>query len=172
MTTTALPPSSSCGALTTPSVGARRALLALDLATATGWAMFAKGRVSSGTLNLPTDDYGRMSTEFRRWLGDRMFDGIEVLVVETPTAFRITDSFTRCTGLWWDAMATAWVHGIDRHEVRPSAWRKAVFGNGNLSTREAKARAMEWARDNGFSPAGHDEAEALCILHHGLEQWG
>lgn len=149
-----------------------RPMLALDIATSTGWAMSVNGRVSSGNLTLPTDDVGRMSTTFRRWLFDRMADGVDVMVVETPTAFRITDSFTRCTGLWWDAMGVAWIHEIERHEVRPSAWRKALFGKGNLTTREAKARAMEWARDNGFEPAGHDEAEALCILSHGLEQWG
>lgn len=146
-------------------------MLALDIATACGWAMHVNGRVSSGTLNLPTDDYGHMSATFRRWLNDRMYDGVHTIVVERPTAFRITDSYDRCTGLWWDAMAVAWTHDVARHEVRPSAWRKAVLGCGNLGTKAAKALAMEWANDNGFSPAGHDEAEALCILAYGRRQW-
>jgi hypothetical protein len=148
-----------------------RPTLALDIATACGWAAYLDGRVASGTLHLPTVDYGQMSADFSRWVADRFFDGVQVLVLERPTAFRITDSYTRCTGLCWDAHRVAWVHEIERHELRPSEWRKALFGKGNLSTTAAKDWAMAWCREQGFSPAGHDEAEALCILHVGMTQW-
>lgn len=147
-------------------------MLALDIATSTGWAMSVKGRVSSGTLNLPTDDYGHMAASFGGWLCDRVFDGVEVFVIERPTFNRITDSSYRCDGLCWTAHHIAWASQIERREVRPSEWRKAVLGKGNYSTAEAKARAIWWCKNNGFNPAGHDEAEALCILSYGMEQWG
>lgn len=139
-------------------------LLALDIATNTGWALRIDGRLRSGILNLPTDDYGHMAARFGGWLADRVFDGVEMFVIERPTFNRITDSSYRCDGLCWTAHHIAWSCGIERKETRPSEWRKAIFGNGKLSTREAKARAMEWCRERGHDPKTHDEAEALCIL--------
>lgn len=147
-------------------------LLSLDIATNTGWAMSVNGRTSSGILELPTDDYGHMATAFSSWLVERFVDGVELVVIERPTFRHVSDSSYRCDGLCWTAHQTAWLHEIERREVRPSEWRKAILGNGNLSTDEAKARAMQWCRERGFDPKTHDEAEAIAILHFAIDRWG
>lgn len=144
-------------------------LLALDISTNTGWAMYLDGRTSSGVLNLPTEDYGDMGNAFGQWLGNRLAEGIDLLVIERPSFRVISDSSYRCDGLCFTAHTIARLHDVERMEYRPSEWRKAMFGKGNMKTKDAKAKAMEWARDQGFNPMTHDEAEALCILTFVLE---
>jgi hypothetical protein len=154
-----------------PSARPVTSVLALDIATNTGWASHVNGRVASGVLNLPTIDYGEMGARFSAWLADRIHEGVDLLVIERPTFSRITDSSYRCDGLCFLAHQTAYLHEVERREVRPKEWRKAVYDDGGMSTREAKRHAMEWARARGFDPKTHDEAEALAILTYAMERW-
>ena len=146
-------------------------IIALDIATNTGWASHIDGRVASGVLNLPTVDYGEMGARFTQWLADRIHEGIDLVVIERPTFSRITDSSYRCDGLCFAAHMTAHLHEVERREIRPKEWRKAVYGNGGMTTAVAKKHAMVWAREQGFDPKTHDEAEALAILTYALARW-
>ena len=159
------------GAGSFPSARPVTSVLALDIATNTGWASHISGRRASGVLNLPTADYGAMGARFSGWLADEIYEGVDLLVIERPTFSRITDSSYRCDGLCFLAHQTAFLHDVDRREVRPKEWRKAIYGKGGMNTLEAKKFAMVWAREMGYDPKTHDEAEALAILTYAMERW-
>jgi len=62
--------------------------------------------------------------------------------------------------------------GVSLEWVHQATWRRHFLGKMPRRTKspDLKAYAMERARQLGFSPRRHDEAEALGILDHALER--
>ena len=146
-------------------------ILALDVATVTGWAMTIHGSVKHGTLDLPTDDYGHMASVWARWLTDKLF-AMDAVVIERPVMSVASDSLYRCNGLVFVAHQMAWAQDKRRLEVTSTEWRKFIFGTGRMKTSLAKQRALGWARENGYDPDTADAAEALCILEWAINRGG
>ena len=151
---------------TARAIPAPGVILALDIATRTGWA--ASGG-DGGVLDLSDDhnaDYGRMGALIGDWLADRIVTLQPArVVIERPYIGNAPAQVYRLHGLVWTAHMVCWRHGIPRQEIMPSAWRKSIHGSGKLTTAEAKRRAKAWCAEHlGRRGLDDNEAEARCIL--------
>ena len=143
-------------------------VLALDIATHTGWAYADKGVIAGhGVLDLSKhDDEGARSNAFRSKLARALGAfSVDLVVIERPVLAKPSATTYRTNGLVWDAHAAAHAHGAQRREVTADTWRKALYGK----ARPAKGRALKnmaiaYARDRGVEIKSDDEAEALLIL--------
>lgn len=139
-------------------------ILALDISTKVGWAC-SDGRSGVIDLTRHKDDYAQMGREWGAWLTNLIYmRKPTLLVIERPLARRATDADYIMNGLVWVTHMTAHEAGIPRSEVSASSWRKVLFGKGNMPTKEAKARALQWCRDKGIESRDDNHADALCIL--------
>ncbi len=153
-------------------------VLALDLATRTGWAM-GPDPVTYGTW------------DFRHWVGvgqrlnmlrrklDRTLDGRPLygVMFETPwispkthqDTARLLQSMGGVVEMFCDE------HGLRCFEVVAPTWRKHFLGVGQLrvgrkgsSTDQLKRMAVERCRMLGYAVRNPDEAEALGVLDYAL----
>ena len=148
-----------------------RAILALDLGTATGWAMRdASGLIVSGTASFKPGRYdggGMRYLRFSRWLEELAgqagsFGGIWFEEVRRHAG---TDA-AHVYGVLM-ATLTAWaeLRGIPYAGIPVGTIKKHATGKGNAN-KEAMIAAAE-AR--GFKPADDNEADAIALLHFVLE---
>lgn len=142
-----------------------RVILALDPSSQTG---FALSTGHSGVFDLrDLPDLGHRVFVFQWWLKDLILrHGVRLLGIERP--FINTRSESGLLPGYLVAAAHAVAHGqnVERDEVPQQTWRKAILGNGGLSTAAAKKAALRWCEDRGHNPVDHNEAEALCILQY------
>ncbi len=105
-------------------------ILALDIATKTGWASYVDGVTESGVLDLKpyNDDYGKMSEHWTGWL-DWAFDEMspELLVCETTLSHG--HAAYVLIGLAWDAQHVAFGWKVPRVTVAPSTLKKFITGS-------------------------------------------
>jgi Holliday junction resolvasome RuvABC endonuclease subunit len=142
------------------------AILALDLGTATGWALrTADGRVTSGTQSFKPSRYeggGMRFLRFRRWLTETKAaaDGIAEVYFEEVRRHAGVDAAHAYGGFL--ATLTAWCehHQIPYSGVPVGAIKKHATGKGNAD----KAAMVAAAQARGFTPADDNEADALALL--------
>jgi hypothetical protein len=142
--------------------------LAIDPAHASGYALTCAEpgenpkRLASGTLKFT----GRVSLARQIYALLRTFEGVTHAIVEHPIPvyqdgkIRNLKGFVTHIGIyamWVDAIFE--VHGIRPRIVYPSEWQKALKSSPGGDT---KARSLWFARHiYGYTPATHDEADAL-----------
>ena len=146
------------------------ALLALDPAKVSGWALYVNGAYHSsgcGTHN--------------RADRDRIIAGADALgemnlaiVMETWSLHGKWSNAAKMSvceqaGRWKESMEYhAVVHRLVRVPV--DQWRRGLFGRSNMKSEQAKAMAMLRARASTGRPAVDDnEAEAICIAVWALQ---
>src|SRR3954469_2186245 len=142
------------------------AVLALDLATSTGWALCsASGQVISGTVSFRPSRYdggGMRYLRFGAWLESMARDaaGIGVVHYEEVRRHLSTDAAHVHGGLL--ATLTSWCEqsSIPYQGVPVGTIKRHVTGKGNAD----KAAVIAAIRARGFSPIDHNEADALAIL--------
>jgi len=138
---------------------ADRTLLALDLGTATGWALHgADGLITSGTASFRPGRYdggGMRYLRFTNWLGelDRLSGPIAAIWFEEVRRHAGTDAAHVYGGLMGVPVGTI---------------KRFATGKGNAN-KDAMIAAVE-AR--GFSPADDNEADAIAILLWAIETQG
>lgn len=149
-------------------------VLALDVATTTGWAHGAAGekpRFGSYTLSSTGDDLGRYAYNFVNWLTIRVRElKPREIVYEAPILPRQT-TITTLRKLY--SLATlvemvALLEAVDCSEMTAGDWRKSFLGPQypHKGDRDAfKAAAIKVARMHGWNPNNSDEADALGIWH-------
>ena len=178
--TTALPSTEIIMASTTLSLPAAMenpaagTILALDLATITGWALrSADGRINSGTVSFRPSRYdggGIRYLRFRAWLEGMAQDsnGIGVVHYEEIRRHLSTDAAHVHGGLL--AMLTAWCeqNTIAYQGVPVGTIKRFITGKGNAD----KAAVIAAVRERGFSPADDNEADAMAILLWAIETDG
>lgn len=151
------------------------AILALDIATTTGWALLdprSPDRPFLGSIRFPSDagEIGRAAENMRQFLADRhaMHGGITELVFEAQHVAGRMDMnvLRRLIGLAAIAEWFAFKVGARCYDVSIGSWRKHAFGTGHMKRDEAKRRAMEESRALGFDPLNDNEAEAYFILDY------
>jgi hypothetical protein len=155
----------SPGAVRSPG-SATGAVLALDLATRTGWALrSANGQVISGTVSFRPSRYdggGMRYLRFGTWLGSMAADaaGIGVIHYEEIRRHLSTDSAHVYGGLL--ATLTAWCeqHSIAYQGVPVGTIKRFITGKGNAD----KQAVINAVRARGFRPADDNEADAIAIL--------
>lgn len=157
-----------------PGAGAHRTMLALDLGTATGWALRTPdGLIASGTLSLRPSRYdggGMRYLRFSGWLGelDRLSGPVAAIWFEEVRRHAATDAAHVYGGLMATLTAWAELRGVPYQGVPVGTWKRRLCGKGNAS----KGEVIEAVIANGFSPASSDEADALAILLWAIETNG
>jgi hypothetical protein len=149
-------------------------LLALDLATVTGYALrTAEGAIHSGTVSFRPSRYdggGIRYLRFGAWLESliEIAGGIDVVNHEEVRRHLSTDAAHVHGGLL--ATLTAWCERrrIPYQGVPVGTIKRHLTGRGNASKDEviAAVRAL------GFNPADDNEADALAILHWAMSTRG
>ena len=152
----------------------RSTLLALDLATITGWALrTGAGAIVSGTVSFRPSRYdggGIRYLRFRAWLDSVANDagGIGVIHYEEIRRHLGTDAAHVFGGLL--ATLTAWCEqrGIAYQGVPVGTIKRFIAGKGNAD----KDAVIAAIRARGFAPADDNEADALAILLWAIETSG
>ena len=147
------------------------AVLALDLGTATGWALRdPDGTVASGTMSFRPDRFsggGMRFLRFKRWLTDvkNTAGGIDAAYLEEVRRHAGTSASQIYGG--WLAILTAWCehHSIPYQGVPVGTIKRHVTGRGNAD----KAAVIAAVRARGFSPADDNEADAIALLLWAIE---
>lgn len=153
---------------------ARSAVLALDLGTATGWAMRpADGRIESGTVSFRPSRYdggGMRYLRFRGWLNGMATDaaGVAAIYFEEVRRHVGTDAAHLYGGFL--ATLTSWCEqqGIAYQGVPVGTIKRFIAGKGNAD----KAAVITAVRARGFAPADDNEADAIAILLWSIETDG
>jgi hypothetical protein len=169
MTLTALAPSASASRIPVPLppvITGTETVLALDLGTATGWALRGPdGRITSGTITFRSSRFeggGMRYLRFQHWLRE-MLDlagPIERIVFEEVRRHVSTDSSHVYGGLL--ATLTAWseLNTIPYQGVPVGTIKRFATGRGNAD----KAAVIAAMQARGFHPADDNEADALALL--------
>ena len=147
------------------------AILALDLGTATGWALSDEyGAITSGTVSFRPDRFsggGMRFLRFKRWLTDvkNTAGGIDAAYLEEVRRHAGVDAAHIYGGFL--AHVSAWCehHGIPYQGVPVGTIKRHVTGRGNAD----KAAVIAAVRARGFSPADDNEADAIALLLWAIE---
>jgi hypothetical protein len=148
--------------LNLPPETAPDTILAIDLGTATGWALRrADGMIVSGTASFKPGRYegaGMRFLRFAQWLDS--LGAPETVYFEEVRRHRGVDAAHCYGGLL--ATLTAWCEGraIPYAGVPVGTIKAHATGKGNAS-KEAVIAAMQ---AKGFTPCDDNEADALAIL--------
>jgi hypothetical protein len=152
----------------------RSVVLALDLATNTGWALrSANGQIVNGTISFRPSRYdggGIRYLRFRSWLDSVAADaaGLGVVHYEEVRRHLSTDAAHVHGGLL--ATLTSWCeqHGIPYQGVPVGTIKRHITGKGNAD----KQAVIAAVRERGFSPADDNEADAIAILLWAIDTQG
>ncbi len=143
-------------------------VLALDLATHTGWALLENGRLESGVDVFDVrrgESAGMRYVKFGRWLQE--IGGRAEFVVYEQTVPGIGGAAREISaGLVSHVQAYCARRDIEHAACWPSTLKKWTTGKGNASKAEMlEAVARRWRRVDD-----DNEADALALLHYALAE--
>ncbi len=143
-------------------------ILALDLATRTGFAILRPdGRIESGEVRFDlkaSEGQGMRYVKFRHWLIEvKQRHELTELVFEQVMghgAYQVIAAHVY-GGLLATLQAFGEHHRIPYHGIGVTTVKKQFAGSGK-ATKEDMVRQC---RALGFQPGGHNEADAIAVLH-------
>ena len=137
-------------------------ILALDLATRTGWALSARGRIRSGARDFDGESHGQKFLKLRAWL-DGLVPPHRVVVEQAhhrgrgPTELAI--GFLTVVKMWCAA------NKIELGSVHSSTLKVCATGDGQASKADMVRRAnVKFRKKLGRKITDHNEADALHLL--------
>lgn len=144
-------------------------ILALDLGTNTGWALFQQEnsntgyQVFSGTINFKNDRFqggGMRFLRFKNWLNEVVQHDITSVYFEEVRRHLGVDAAHAYGGFL--ATLTAWCEewGFPYQGVPVSHIKRHVTGKGNASKKDV----INAVRAIGYFPKDDNEADALALL--------
>lgn len=144
------------------------AVLALDLGTRTGYAILRDdSRVESGEVRLDlkaNEGQGMRYVRFRQWLVEvKQAHELAEIVYEQVMghgAFQVIAAHVY-GGLLATLQAFGEHHQIAYRGIGVTTVKKQFAGSGNAD----KADMVAQCKALGFNPAGHNEADAIALLH-------
>lgn len=145
---------------------ASRCILALDLGTATGWAMRGvDGLITSGTASFRPGRYdcgGMRYPRFTNWISelDRLAGPISGIWFEEVRRHLGTDAAHVYGGLMATLTSWAELRGVPYQGVPVGTIKRFATGKGNAP----KSPVMAAVRARGFSPVDDNEADAVALL--------
>ncbi len=145
-------------------------ILALDLATSTGWATWHHHVTSFGSAQFK-GKVGPALHAYQLWLIERaglLCEGGLVIIFETPWIGRKTHQQTARKLQGMAAVTDMVVHqlGCRSFECLTAQVLKHWTGNGGGKRPEKKARTIAACNARGFNPSNDDEADALALLDY------
>ena len=147
-------------------------ILALDLATTTGWATNALNRVS-GTIEFALkrgESPGMRFLRCRAWLNEfhELTNArLDILCYE-QAHHRGGAATACCVGLVTVAQSFAAENGIELMPVHTATLKKFATGSGRAN----KQDMIEAARTRGWQPVDDNEADAQLLLDYALSELG
>lgn len=176
-------------------MGKHLAILALDIASSTGWALLDRhGNVTSGVQKFDLkrgESPGMRFLRFRRWLGEVLTLGAcagnkvqsapTVDVIAYEQAHHRGGAATAClVGLATVMLEEAARLGIEVSPVKTGTLKKHATGSGAASKADMiEAATVHWALDSTSPcarvsglPLSDDEADALCVLAWACDELG
>lgn len=158
-------------------------VLALDLATKTGWALLDRnGRTESGVQEFQLkrgESKGMRFLRFRKWMKDMLSLGelgsqyskeVPGLVIYEMAHHRGGDATELCVGLVTNVLADAAQHGLEHMSVHSATLKKFATGSGKSSKEEMILKAKEMYP--GVELLDDNHADALLMLRYGLAELG
>jgi len=147
-----------------------KAILALDLATQTGWAYSSAGLVTSGSegfMPRKNEGKGQRFLKFRSWLRDQIEIVKPELVVFEEVMRWSSGAAAKCyCGLLAIMMTECEAKEIRYEGVHVGTIKKSATKNGSAT----KEQMIQAARARGYKPQDDNEADAIHILHFFLDQ--
>ena len=148
-------------------------ILALDLATKTGWAIARNGQlVESGVQVFDIrrgESPGLRFLRFRSWLEDLLTEAAPDLVAYEQAHHRGGAATELCVGFATRVQELAAGDGIEYASVHTSTLKKHATGHGNAQKDAMVAAARKrW----GIEPEDDNHADALLILAWALDTYG
>lgn len=149
-------------------------ILALDVATSTGWAFGGPGDAPQyGVFSVPQTgaDLGRFGVTFMAWLAAKCRDlRPREIIFEAPILPRKTNITTvrKLHGLAFMVECVAISEAVPCFEISNGEWRKQFLGAyyPSPATSDALGRAVIAAcRGMGWNPRDDNDADALGILY-------
>lgn len=149
-------------------------ILALDLGTATGWALQNEyGSIVSGTAHFKPRRFeggGMRYLRFKHWLTEtkNVTGAINAVYFEEVRRHAGVDAAHAYGGFL--AHLTAWCehHGIPYGGVPVGTIKRFITGKGNAD----KDAVIAAVKARGYAPEDDNEADALALLHWALSQGG
>lgn len=150
-------------------------VLALDLATQFGWAIWRKrdlgdaGSVEFGSVLLPStgSDLGALLQHYHTWLSVKIASrGVEVVVYESaymardPTVFRRLACLGGVTELVCAQLSVPFCY----EEKASSVFKHFVGRKGKIERAEKKRLTVQKCHSFGWSVENDDQADALALL--------
>ena len=146
------------------------AILALDLATQTGWAYSSAGIVSSGSQGFQikkNEGLGQRFLKFRSWLRDQIEVIKPELVVYEEVMRWSSSAAAKCyCGLLAILMTECESKSIKYEGIGVGTIKKAATKKGNAT----KEEMIQAARAQGYKPKDDNEADAIHLLHIFLDR--
>ncbi|MCC6380613.1 MAG: crossover junction endodeoxyribonuclease RuvC [Burkholderiales bacterium] len=141
-------------------------ILAIDVGTSMGFALATQTYIASGTKSWTErkdETRGDRLYRFYRWLNAMRGERLDLVAYELvrghgPGQILAAHCYAQFEGvlLTWCAR-----YGIPVRTVHTGTLKKAITGRGNAK----KPDMLAAVRGLGYSPDGHDEADALAVLH-------
>lgn len=173
-------------------------ILALDMATSTGWALLdERGAVTSGTQRFELgrgESPGMRYLRFTRWLSEMIrdpmptslslgLDGnrinrdgvrVDVIAFERPSFFRSQAAGEVIHGFLTHMQGIAAHFKVETLPVQTAALKRHATGKGNAKKPAmVAAAAKRWDRSAMWVESQpEDEADALCVLAWAIEEVG
>lgn len=143
-------------------------IVALDLATKTGWACLIEGKVSSGVQVFDLkrgESPGMRFLRLRAWLDEMIVLSGKLDVVVFEQAHHRGGAATQlCVGMATEVLAWAAKIGAETMPVHTGTLKKFATGKGNAG----KPEMIDAAKRMGYSPADDNEADACCLLEYAM----
>jgi Holliday junction resolvasome RuvABC endonuclease subunit len=153
---------------------ARLNVLALDMASATGFAALKGGNLFSGTWRNPASharEPGRFFREFHDWLIEaQRWYAPEIVAWEfTPPARGIAATMIH-VGMVTRVQEWAWRNDLRTMDIYPGTLKKFITGRGNAEKEDVR----EFMRERWNKPCLEDldESDALAVLAWAVSQKG
>jgi crossover junction endodeoxyribonuclease RuvC len=148
-------------------------ILALDLASETGWALASRGAIESGVVDFTPrhgESAGMRYVRFNAWL-DTMLRSVTLVIYEGGSFHRGGPATELAYGLSTRVIEAATRHGIMHTSVNISTLKKWLTHSGRAD-KAAVLGAVNRRFRIGQPPIENDnEADALALLHYALDQW-
>jgi len=149
-------------------------ILALDLATKTGWAVMlpAWQKPETGVQKFELqrgESPGMRFLRFRRWLEELVRLYAPSLIVFEQTHHRGGAATEIAVGFSTRVQEVAAMLGAEHVAVHSATLKKHATGSGRAGKDEM---IQEATRRWGYEPKDDNEADAMCLLAYAIEKYG
>ena len=144
-------------------------ILALDLGSKLGFAIYSNDSIESGTKKLSRKTFGSRFSEFRCWLMKIITQNqIDIVYFERVYRHNGTEAAHIFGGFMYILASVCDELHIRCEGVSVGTIKKYISGKGNAS----KVDVIDAVKRHGFDPIDDNEADALSVLFFGLQVLG